>query len=45
MTVHLASMAQELQDKAQNIADQFGVNWPMFIAQAINFTLVAFVIA
>ena len=44
MTVHLASMAQELQDKAQNIADQFGVKWPMFIAQAINFTLVAFVI-
>ena len=44
MTFYLASMTTELQDKAQNIADQFGVNWPMFIAQAVNFTLVAFVI-
>ena len=26
------------------IADQFGVDWPMLIAQAINFLIVAFVI-
>ena len=44
MTIHIASMAQELQDKGQNIVEQFGVSWPMLIAQAINFTLVAFVI-
>jgi F-type H+-transporting ATPase subunit b len=37
-------MVQDLQDKGQHIAEQFGVNTPMLIAQAINFTLVAFVI-
>ena len=44
MTVNIASMVQDLQDKGQNIVEQFGVNTPMLIAQAINFTLVAFVI-
>jgi F-type H+-transporting ATPase subunit b len=37
-------MVQDLQDKGQHIVEQFGVNTPMLIAQAINFTLVAFVI-
>jgi len=36
----LASLA----DTAQGIVETFGINWPMLIAQAINFLIVAFVI-
>jgi len=44
MMIHLASIAQDLQDKGQQIAEQFGVNTPMLVAQIINFTLVAVII-
>ncbi len=33
-----------LGDTAQGIVDTFGIDWPMLIAQAINFLIVAFVI-
>jgi len=36
----LASLA----DTAQGIVETFGIDWPMLIAQAINFLIVAFVI-
>jgi len=36
----LASLA----DTAQGIIETFGIDWPMLIAQAINFLIVAFVI-
>jgi F-type H+-transporting ATPase subunit b len=38
------SSAQDVLDKGQSIAQEFGVDWPMLIAQAVNFVLVAFVI-
>jgi F-type H+-transporting ATPase subunit b len=41
MMFYLAASATEKIDK---IIGDFGVEWPMFIAQAVNFTLVAFVI-
>ena len=41
MMFHLAASASE---KIDRIVGDFGVEWPMFIAQAVNFTLVAFVI-
>ena len=44
MMIHLASIAQDLQDKGQQIAEQFGVNTPMLVAQIINFTLVAVIL-
>ena len=37
--------AQDVLDKGQSIAQEFGVDWPMLIAQAVNFVLVAFVIS
>ena len=40
---YLAS-AQDVLDKGQLIAQEFGVDWPFLIAQAVNFVLVAFVI-
>ena len=43
MMFYIAS-AQDILDKGQSIAQDFGVNWPMLIAQAVNFILVAFVI-
>ena len=33
-----------LTDTAQGIVETFGIDWPMLIAQAINFLIVAFVI-
>ena len=42
--IHLASIAQDLQDKGQQIAEQFGVNTTMLVAQIINFTLVAVIL-
>ena len=33
-----------LTDTAQGIVETFGIHWPMLIAQAINFLIVAFVI-
>ena len=30
-----------IADTADNIVTTFGIDWPMFIAQAVNFTLVA----
>lgn len=36
----LASVA----DTVQGIQSKFGLNWPLFIAQAINFTVVAWII-
>jgi len=33
-----------LTDPAQGIVETFGIDWPMLIAQAINFLIVAFVI-
>ncbi|MEL0099458.1 MAG: F0F1 ATP synthase subunit B [Opitutae bacterium] len=33
-----------LGDTAQGIVETFGIDWPMLIAQAINFLIVAFVI-
>ena len=33
-----------LSDTAQGIVETFGIDWPMLIAQAINFLIVAFVI-
>ena len=38
--IALASLA----DTAQGIVDTFGIDWPMLIAQAINFLIVALVI-
>jgi F-type H+-transporting ATPase subunit b len=38
--IALASLA----DTAQRIVDTFGIDWPMLIAQAINFLIVALVI-
>lgn len=43
MMFYIAS-AQDVLDKGQSIAQEFGVDWPMLIAQAVNFVLVAFVI-
>jgi F-type H+-transporting ATPase subunit b len=40
---YLAS-AQDVLDKGQLIAQEFGVDWSFLIAQAVNFVLVAFVI-
>ena len=31
-------------DTIQGIQTKFGLNWPLFIAQAINFTVVAWII-
>jgi F-type H+-transporting ATPase subunit b len=33
-----------LTDTAQGIVETFGIDWPMLVAQAINFLIVAFVI-
>lgn len=33
-----------LTDTAQGIVETFGIDWPMLIAQAINFLIVAFII-
>ena len=41
MMFYLAASASE---KIDRIIGDFGVEWPMLIAQAVNFTLVAFVI-
>ena len=38
------STLSSITDTAQDIADTFGVDWPMLIAQSINFLIVAFVI-
>ncbi len=38
------STLASITETAQGIADTFGVDWPMLIAQSINFLLVAFVI-
>jgi len=38
------STLASITDTAQDIADTFGVDWPMLIAQSINFLIVAFVI-
>jgi len=43
MMFYIAS-AQDVLDKGQSIAQDFGVDGPMLIAQAVNFVLVAFVI-
>lgn len=43
MMFYIAS-AQDVLDKGQAIAQEFGVDWPMLIAQAVNFVLVSFVI-
>ena len=40
----LHSQRPNVLDKGQSIAQEFGVDWPMLIAQAVNFVLVAFVI-
>ena len=41
MMFYLAASASE---KIDRLIGDFGVEWPMFLAQAVNFTLVAFVI-
>lgn len=33
-----------LGDTAQGIVETFGIDWPMLVAQAINFLIVAFII-
>jgi len=39
----MATLAS-ITDTAQGIANTFGVDWPMLVAQSINFLIVAFVI-
>ena len=41
---HLMSTLASVSDTAQDIAYTFGVDWPMLVAQSINFLIVAFII-
>ena len=38
------STLASVSDTAQDIAYTFGVDWPMLVAQSINFLIVAFII-